>query len=164
MKYVTTVDDNQYIIEINREGEIVFNGERRVVDFRALDAEGTLYTLLIEHGSFEALLERHQNEYNVLMHGTLYTVHVADEREQHLARASFVPPSGDLIIDAPMPGLIQEVRVAVGQQVAAGQTLLILESMKMGNEIQAPRDGVVSQVHVHVGDSVEQNQKMVVIS
>ncbi|GAB4464258.1 MAG: acetyl-CoA carboxylase biotin carboxyl carrier protein subunit [Anaerolineae bacterium] len=164
MRYVTTVNGREYTVEINREGEIIIDGERRAVDFRALDAEARLYSLLISQGSFEALVERRQDEYNVLMHGTLYNVHVADEREQHLSRAKFVPPSGDLSINAPMPGLIQEIRVAEGQEVEEGATLLILESMKMGNEIKAPRAGKVSHVHVTPGDSVEQGQTMMVIS
>lgn len=164
MKYVATVNGQQYTIEINREGEIVIDGERCAVDFKRLDAEATLYSLLIEHSSYEALVERRQDEYHVLMHGILYAVHVADEREQHLARAKFVPPTGDLFINAPMPGLIQELKVEEGQPVSEGQTLLILESMKMGNEIKAPRGGVVGRIHVHTGDSVEQGQTMLVIS
>ncbi len=164
MKYVAKVNDQEYTIEINRDGEVIVDGERREVDFKALDAEAQLYSLLIEHGSYEALVERRQGEFNVLMHGILYAVCVADEREQHLARAKFVPPTGDLFINAPMPGLIQEIKVQPGQPVAEGETLLILESMKMGNEIKAPRAGTVSHIHVTGGQSVEQGQTMLVIS
>ena len=163
MKYIATVNDRQYVIEINREGKIVFEGETRVVDFKVLD-EGTLYSLLIDQESYEALVERRRGDCHVLMHGDLYTVHVADEREQRLARATFVPPSGDLAIAAPMPGLIVEVAVQEGQEVGQGDNLVVLESMKMGNELKAPRAGVVKHVHVKAGDSVDQGQTLVVMN
>ncbi|MCZ7545084.1 MAG: biotin/lipoyl-binding protein [Anaerolineae bacterium] len=164
MRYVTTVNGREYTVEINREGEIIIDGARRAVDFRALDAEARLYSLLIAQGSFEALVEAPPGRISRAHARFALNVHVADEREQHLSRAKFVPPSGDLSINAPMPGLIQEIRVAVGQEVEEGATLLILESMKMGNEIKAPRAGKVSYLHVAPGDSVEQGQTMMVIS
>jgi biotin carboxyl carrier protein len=163
MKYIATVRDRQYVIEINREGRIVFEGETRAVDFKVLD-DGALYSLLIDQESYEALVERRRGDYYVLMHGDLYSVHVADEREQRLARATFVPPSGDLSITAPMPGLIVEVPVREGQEVDEGDNLVVLESMKMGNELKAPRDGVVKHVHVKAGDSVDQDQTLVVLN
>ncbi len=162
MKYVTTINECAFTIDINRSGEIIVDGVRHAVDMKTLD--GMLHSLLIDHNSYEAIVERHQDQYHVLMHGSLYVVHVADEREQHLGRSSFVPPSGELPITAPMPGLIVDVAVEKGQEVEIGDNLVILESMKMGNEIKAPREGVVHRVAVKAGDSVEQHQVLVVIS
>jgi len=62
-----------------------------------------------------------------------------------------------------MPGLIVSVRVEVGETVKAGQTVVILESMKMQNELKSPRDGVVQKVNVGPGQSVEQNKVLVTI-
>ncbi len=162
MKYVTTINGHEFVIEINRSSELIVDGVPHTVDFSTFN-DG-VRSLLIDQHSYEALVERRHDKYDVLMHGNLYTFHVADEREQHLGRATFVPPSGDLPIVAPMPGLILEVNVVDGQEVQAGDTLLILESMKMGNEIKAPRNGVVSRVNVKAGDSVDQDAVMVVIS
>ncbi|MBN1287110.1 MAG: biotin/lipoyl-binding protein [Anaerolineae bacterium] len=163
MKYVATVNNHKFVVEINRSGEVIVDGVPRTVDFSTFD-DGVLRSLLIDNRSYEALVERRQDNYQVLMHGNLYTVHVADEREQHLGRATFVPPSGDLPIAAPMPGLILEIKVEPGQAVEPGDTLLILESMKMGNEIKAPRAGTVSHISVNAGDSVDQNTVMIIIS
>ena len=61
-------------------------------------------------------------------------------------------------INSPMPGNIWEVRVAEGQAVKAGETLFILEAMKMENEIPAPSDGVVTGIAVKKGDAVAAQQ------
>ena len=65
--------------------------------------------------------------------------------------------------DAPMPGKIIEVKVSVGQAVKAGDTLLILEAMKMQNEIAAPADGTVKAINVSAGQSVKVRESMVIL-
>jgi biotin carboxyl carrier protein len=66
-------------------------------------------------------------------------------------------------IMSPLPGLIQKVLVKVGDQVKAGQNLLIMEAMKMENEIQAKNDGTVTSINVKEGDSVEEGIELVAI-
>ena len=60
-----------------------------------------------------------------------------------------------------MPGTVAELRVAAGEIVAAGQTLVVLESMKMEISIAAPRDGSIAAVHVAAGDQVERGAVLV---
>lgn len=64
-------------------------------------------------------------------------------------------------VNAPMPGLILDISVSTGDQVKKGETLLILEAMKMENTIKSPKDGIVSSVNVISGESVEKNQALV---
>ncbi len=66
-------------------------------------------------------------------------------------------------VDSPMPGTILDIKVAVGANVKAGDTLVILEAMKMENEIVASQDGVVNAINVNKGDSVEAGQSLVVL-
>lgn len=164
MKYEVTVGENVYIIEVNREGEITFDGEVHAIDFAPIGESG-LYSLLVNNASFEALVEQRDDRWQVLMQGYLYEVEVLDERSQLLrARStSLVPDSGELLIKAPMPGLVVDVSVEVGQEVEAGQKVVILESMKMENELKSPRAGQVERVQVKAGDSVEQDQVLVVV-
>ncbi len=165
MKYEVTVGEHSYTIEILRDGHILLNGEEVHVDFGGLSQIG-LYSLLVNNESFEALVEQHGDIWQVMMRGNLYEVAVADERSQLLrARAkTLVPETGEVAIRAPMPGLVVAIPVEVGQQVAAGEKLVILESMKMENELKAPRAGRVERIMVQPGNSVEQNQTLVVIS
>lgn len=78
------------------------------------------------------------------------------------AAASAAPAAaGSVSVDAPMPGNILDIKVSNGASVKAGDVLLILEAMKMENEIVAPQDGTVASVNVNKGDTVEAGQTLV---
>ncbi len=79
------------------------------------------------------------------------------------APAAAAPAAGDTTVSAPMPGKIVKLVASVGQAVNAGDTLLILEAMKMQNEIAAPCAGTVKSFSVNAGDSVKPGQAMVVV-
>lgn len=165
MKYVTTINDKTFEIDIQQDGKLLVNGEPRAVDFRELSP--TFYSIIMNHLSYELVIEeRGDNNVEVLMHGRLYTTKVMDERAQLLAArtALLMADSGEIAIKAPMPGLVIAIPVEVGQEVKAGQTIIVLESMKMQNELKTPRDGVVSSILAEPGQSVEQNKVLVTIT
>ena len=72
--------------------------------------------------------------------------------------------AGSVKVDAPMPGNILDVKVSNGTPVKAGQVLVILEAMKMENEIVAPQDGTVASINVNKGDTVEAGQTIVTLA
>lgn len=164
MRYITVVGDRTYTIDIDREGEVVIDGEVRPLDMRAIGQEG-LYSLLVRNESFESLVEESDDGYRVLLDGTLYHVRVVDERARRLAEAAgaFTPATGELTVKSPMPGLIVSLPVQVGDLVKKGQVVAVLESMKMENELKAPRDGKVVAIKVEPRQAVEQNQVLLVI-
>ncbi|MDD3727423.1 MAG: biotin/lipoyl-binding protein [Dysgonamonadaceae bacterium] len=71
--------------------------------------------------------------------------------------------AGSIVVNSPLPGVILDLRVSVGDAVKKGDVLLILEAMKMENNIQAPSDGKVAKVSVIKGDSVLEGAELVVI-
>lgn len=164
MKYLTTVNGQQFEIELGSDGKITVNGQERNVDFRAISQ--SLYSALINNKSVEALVENADGTYQVMMGGELYEAQVLDERQQRLMRAStgFGVAQGELTIRSPMPGLIVDVRVKEGQEVRKGESLCVLESMKMENDIRAPRDGKVERIQIAKGDSVEQNKVLLTLA
>jgi biotin carboxyl carrier protein len=164
MKYVTTINDKKFEIEILNDGSLLVNGERREVDFLSLGP--ALYSVIMENLSYEAVVEERDDNIEVLMRGRMYTGQVLDERAQLMAsrRGGFAADSGEISIKAPMPGLVVVVTVAEGEEVVAGQTVVILESMKMQNELKTPRDGVVQRIGVEAGQRVEQNKVLVTIT
>lgn len=165
MKYVTTINGVRFEIEIQRDGGLLVNGERREVDFLPLD-QGSLYSFIMDNHSDELLVEaRSGTEYEVLMRGHLFSVEVLDERAQLMSqrRGGQFIDSGEISIRAPMPGLVIDIPVREGQEVKAGQTVVVLESMKMQNELKTPRDGVVQRISAEPGQSVEQNKPLVTI-
>lgn len=165
MKYITTAGDKTFTIEIEETGTVLIDGQACSVDLREI-VPGRLYSLLLENVSHEAFVQdNNRNQFDVLYHGNLFQVQVEDERAIRMARglADFVPDSGEIPIQAPMPGLVASLPVETGQQVREGEVLVILESMKMDNELCAPREGVVARIHVESGDSVERNQTLVTL-
>ncbi|WP_420629420.1 biotin/lipoyl-containing protein [Candidatus Leptofilum sp.] len=164
MKYITTVNDQEFIIEIEQDNQIVVNGERYDIDFQHLP-EADVLSLLLDNRSLEAVVEARDDVWEVLTKGELYTVKVQDERAYRLskARGAAGEVTGEAQIKSPMPGLIVAVPIAEGQTVQKGDKVIILESMKMENELRAPKDGIVSRVHVVQGASVEKDQVLAVI-
>ena len=79
------------------------------------------------------------------------------------APPSPAPVAGEGVVTAPMPGKVLRVLVREGEQVKTGQGLIILEAMKMENEIPAPKDGVIKKIHVKEGDTVDTGQRLVQI-
>ncbi len=73
-------------------------------------------------------------------------------------------PAGGTPVKSPLPGIINDVKVAVGEKVKSGQVLLILEAMKMENEITAEQDGVISAISVSQGDSVMEGSVLLTIA
>jgi acetyl/propionyl-CoA carboxylase alpha subunit len=71
--------------------------------------------------------------------------------------------TADRMVIAPMPGLVVKVEVEVGQQVKAGQGVVVVEAMKMENELKAPADGVVARVEVKPGQTVDKGATLIVL-
>ncbi len=164
MKYITTVNGVRFEVEIGRDGSLLVNGERREVDFLPF-GDSSLYSIIMDNISHDLLVEERDGQYEVLTQGRLFTVDVQDERSQLLStrRAGPQVETGEISIKAPMPGLVVAVPVGEGAEVKAGQTVIVLESMKMQNELKAPRDGVVQRISVAEGQSVEQNKVLITI-
>ena len=100
-------------------------------------------------------------KYRVNVNGSIYEVEIEEmSAPATMSAPAAAPraapaPAGGNAVKAPMPGTILDVKVQNGQRVKKGQVLVILEAMKMENEIQAPCDGTVSGLNVRKGDSVE---------
>ncbi len=163
MKYTAIINEKAYEIEIGANNTVLVNGEPHSVDFRGIDGT-TLFSLLIDNRSWEVLVERTGDEYRILIDGELHVVDIQDERTRRLSKAEpKTAGSGDVVIKAPMPGLVRAVNVNVGDAVVARQGVVILEAMKMENELRTPRVGVVKEIRVKAGDKVDQGQALVII-
>jgi len=167
MKYATTINDKTYLIEINDERKVIIDDKEYTVDFETVNGQ-PVYSLLIDGRSYEAYVSEGEeaNDWQVLLRGDLYNTRVEDEREKRLRAAGGAASgahSGEFNLKAPMPGLIVAVPVSEGQVVTKGEILIVLESMKMQNELKCPRDGTVMRIKVKARDSVDQGQVMVTV-
>ena len=165
MKYIATIDDKQYEIEINDDDRITIDGELVELDFKSMSKGQPIYSLILNGKSYEAMIELTDEGWQVMLRGQMYMIDVEDERQRRLRMATgdTSTQSGELKLKAPMPGLIVDVPVEAGQEVEKGDNLVILESMKMQNEIKSPRDGKVARVNIKAGDSVNQNQVLLIL-
>lgn len=164
MKYATTLNGQTYIIEINDDDHIIVDGKEYAIDFASVSGR-PVYSLLINGRSHEAYVSETPEDWQVLLRGALYNAVVEDEREKRLRAAAGggVAGTGEFNLKAPMPGLVVAVPVTEGQAVKKGDILVVLESMKMQNELKAPRDATVTRVKVEPLQSVEQNTVMVTL-
>ena len=107
--------------------------------------------------------------YNITVNGVAYSVSVEETAAgaAPVAAAPVAAPAapagaaGAVAVKAPMPGNILDVKVKAGASVKAGDVLVILEAMKMENEIVAPQDGTVASVNVNKGDTVNSGDTLV---
>ena len=164
MKYITSVGKQQYTIDINKENEIVLDGEIVNADMQQMP-NTLMYSIIIDGKSHDVRLSEGEGVYVVQVGGKIYEVVVEDERTRRLAGLKGnIALTGEAILKAPMPGVVVEVPVTVGQEVVQGDIVLVLESMKMQNEFKAPRAGTVHMIYVAAGDKVEQNDTMITIT
>jgi biotin carboxyl carrier protein len=167
MKYVASIEGQEYEIVVEGPGRISVNGVEIAADMQRL-GRPDLFSLLLDHASHEVVIETdasQRNQYTVMVGGSRYVVKVQDERARRLAQAdrSVRAPAGELAIKPPIPGMVVRVLVTSGQTVAEGDALVILEAMKMENELRAPRAGVVGDVRVEAGSQVNMGQVLLTL-
>ncbi len=162
MKYFVTVGGRERIIEVD--------GERVIIDGQGVSASlrprpGTpLWQLTIDgHASDVVLQPVGRGRWTAAAEGDQIEVEVVDERTRHIRSltAGAERASGGEVIRAPMPGLVIRILVGAGDAVQAGGGVLVLEAMKMENELRAPAPGVVKTVRVEPGQAVEKGQVLV---
>lgn len=162
MKYTTIINNKQYKVEILNDGQVMVNGNLHEVDF--LGMEESLYSIIQNDKSYEIAIEEERGRYELQLEGRLYEATVLDQRALLMAQRKGGLTIGSGEVSSPMPGLIVEVMVAVGDEVAQGDTVIILESMKMQNELKAPRDGIVQTVNCQDGQTVDKGDLLINIT
>jgi biotin carboxyl carrier protein len=100
----------------------------------------------------------------VLLKNQVFRIDVADERSRRLrAVAAGFTAEGPQTIVAPMPGKVVKILVNVGDEVQEGQGLVVVEAMKMENELKSPKAGKIASITAKEGTAVEMNAKLMVV-
>jgi len=164
MKYIATIEENEYEIEILSENRVLINNVAHEIDFKPL-RQYLSFSLLVDGKSYETNIYQDNSDWEVLLRGRQFSVDVEDERERRLRLAAghVSVHKGRFVLKAPMPGLVIEIPVEIGDEVKKGDVLVILESMKMQNELTAPRDGTVARIQAKVNDNVERKENLLVL-
>lgn len=164
MKYLARVGDETFSVEVAPDGQVLVDGQPVSVDLQPVE-EPYLYSLLLDHVSYEAYVEKRGDGWQILLRGQQHEVTVREEWTHGLEGSpeGWGPPTGPAVVRAPLPGQVLHLLVKEGQEVAAGDLLLLLETMKMETELRAPRAGTVRKVHVVQGQAVAGDQPLVEI-
>lgn len=171
MKYLTTAKGQTFEVTIEDDGRVTVGDQSFSVDMQAIEKQALL-SLLIDHESYELVVDEGQDSFRVLLWGEMYKVTVEESQPRRTRRTRrtrtrkprpAASSDDECVIRAPMPGLVVQVPVSVGQQVPAGEVLVVLESMKMENELLAPRQSVVKEIHVAPGDTANLDEPLVTL-
>jgi len=165
MIYHVTCDGSDHVVDVSEIEPNVYrvlvDGKERIVD--AHETERTVFSLLVSGESIEANVIERQGGFQMTIEGDYYDLDVVDERRRVLSRAGAIGGTGSADIKAQMPGKVVKVLVEPGQAVEAGQGVIVLEAMKMENEIKTPTAGTVKEVAVEAGQAVESGQRLVLV-
>lgn len=162
MIYHVNVGDRTVVVDLAAAG-VTVDGRPVEVDFARLGV-GPVRSLLIDGDSYRLAATRAGTEsWDVHLRGRRIRAEVVDERTRVIREmtGAGAGPSGPRPIVAPMPGMVVRVEVEEGDTVRAGQGVVIVEAMKMENELSAEAEGVVTRIHVKEGQAVDKDQLLV---
>ncbi len=162
MAYIIKIEDKEFKGEIKKVGNafsILVNGKELQAEVVNMDKERL--TIIIENKPYQIFFD---DENQLTINGESYSFEIMDEQMAGILKTSAeTAHKKEITITAPMPGLVIEVEVKEGDSVKKGQGLVIVEAMKMQNEMKSPRDGVVKKIMVEKGKAVNSKDPLVVI-
>jgi biotin carboxyl carrier protein len=161
--YTARVNDQVFDIEISDDGLIV---DGKPINWDLIEIQDGYFHILLNRQSYRAEvveMDAAAKRFTIKVNGKHCPVVLKDKFDLLLEKMGMNVNAGAKVnhVRAPMPGLIIELKVKDGEDVKAGDTLLILEAMKMENIIKAPGDARVKSVKVSMGEGVEKNQVLI---
>jgi biotin carboxyl carrier protein len=162
VKYIVSVTGREIEVEVDGD-RVTVGGSTRTASLRAIP--GTPVRQLTIEGRPMVLTMRSagRGQWSLGAGGDRWEVEVLNERTRYIRSLTTGAgrPRGPAILRAPMPGLVVRILVEAGQEIAAGVGLVVLEAMKMENELKATVAGTVGAVRAQPGDAVEKGQVLV---
>jgi len=157
-------NDKKYFIQTNDNGIININGEEKAASITKLGEHSVL--LKLNEKLYHAVYTKLQNgNYTIHIEGLIYNSTVKTKLQDELAELTAQKSKSVKRVEfkAPMPGLILKIIKKSGDKVTVGAPLLILEAMKMENEMKSTISGTISNVYFKEGDSVEKGSTILTI-
>ncbi|MBT1703008.1 acetyl-CoA carboxylase biotin carboxyl carrier protein subunit [Chryseosolibacter indicus] len=158
-----SVNKNVFEIQLEENG---FKVNNEFVSWDVQKLDNNAFHIILNNKSYTAeivKIDRGGKSCIIKINGKHYPVELKDQFDLLLEKMGMNAAASSKVnnVKAPMPGLIIDLKVKDGDQVKAGDTLLILEAMKMENIIKSPGEGVVKAVKIKKGESVEKNQILI---
>ncbi|MBA3712723.1 MAG: acetyl-CoA carboxylase biotin carboxyl carrier protein subunit [Pyrinomonadaceae bacterium] len=167
MKLTAQIGDKGHRLDVRREGErVTAEIDDRRYDLVAHEPEAGVYLFVVDGRVYECRVDAASNQrgaYQVRVGVDTFAVALGDPKRLRDAKSSGPDAGGRVSLIAPMPGKVVRVLVSVGAAVAAGDGLVVVEAMKMQNEMKSPKDGKVVEVHSRVGTTVNAGDVLLVV-
>lgn len=165
MKLQVELGGQPHTIEIAQEqGKLTFAIDDMPIAADAVEVAPGIYSLLIANRSYEVRVEPFASDLRVAIGHCEFITRVRDPRKWGRNRAGSASSEGRQMIAAPMPGRIVRVLVASGEEVAAGQGIVVVEAMKMQNEVRSPKRGKVERLLVAEGQALNAGDIIAIVA
>ena len=161
MIYEVTIESKTHRVELVRQGSgwsCKLDG--RDFPFDVVPLQSGLLSVLVEGRSYEVRQETAGAETSIVVGNECFNVTVRDPRSLRSRRGAGDSSQGPKKIVAPMPGKIVRIVAPAGTEVEAGQPVVVIEAMKMQNELKSPKKGKVKKINVNEGAAVEAGQTL----
>ncbi len=162
--YVATINKIQKNIIFNGSGKYEIDGE--IFSPIITETAQNCISLDLNNKKYNFSIERIDNEqYGFLIDGQYFIVTVRSKLKESAYQVSSKRSGSENnnLIKSPMPGLLLKINKSVGEEIQAGEPLVILEAMKMENEIQSPITGKIIKIYAEEGTNLEKNSKIILI-
>ncbi|MDA3860378.1 MAG: hypothetical protein PF445_04050 [Melioribacteraceae bacterium] len=157
--YTVSINDNKHLLKILSNGKVELNGDNYEVELSQLS--NFSYLLKVNDNVYQVTSEKlNGHDYNFAIDGYSYntTVRTNLEEKANEYLQNKAKESGTEIIKSPMPGLIVKILKQVGDSVEIGEPIILLEAMKMENEIRASASGIIKSISTKENNSVEKGE------
>ncbi len=165
MNYIATIGDREVKVTVEEVGVARYlvkaDGKEYLVD--AHQVQDSVWSILYEANSFEADVQRRVEDYEVLIGGDCYKFSLMNEQLKALSRAGGKAAAGKALVTSPMPGKVVKLLVAEGEEVKGNQGVIVVEAMKMENELTSAVAGKVKEIFVKEGEVVESGAKLLLV-
>lgn len=164
MTYEVSIDGKNYRLELEREGgRWLCRLDGREIQMDAVLARTDVISLLIDGKAYEIKRERTATDMHLWVGSARYEAVLRDPRSLRSRKGGAADEKGPKKLLAPMPGKIVRVLVAEKAAVEAGQGILVVEAMKMQNELKSPKKGIVQKLAVKDGDNVNPGDVLAIV-
>lgn len=164
MKIEIQLAHRKRTVEISKvDGKLQFALDGRPLNAGVLEIAPGIYSILFDGQSFEARVDSNGAAVRVTVAGREYPAEILDPRQRKRHRGGAIEAEGRQQVVAPMPGKVIRVLAAPGDVVEAGKGLVVIEAMKMQNEVRSPKSGTVERMLVAEGQAVNSGDVLLVV-
>jgi biotin carboxyl carrier protein len=165
MNYIATVGEKEVRVTVEEAGvgqyRVSIDGQEHLVD--AQQVMPRLWSVLYRGSSHEVDVQGKEEEFEVLIEGDCYKFTLMNEQRRAVMRTAGKGAAGKAMLTSPMPGKVVKLLVSEGEEVKADQGVIVVEAMKMENELKSAVSGKVKEIFVKEGEIVESGAKLLLV-